>query len=46
MPVLGVIFLRRTYAQEPNHTISRRFRMILAIPGIKENIAHSKVTHG
>jgi hypothetical protein len=46
MPVFGVIFLRRTYAQEPNHTISRRFQMSLAIPGIEENIAHGEVLHG
>jgi hypothetical protein len=43
MPVLGVIFLRHAYAQEPNHTISRRFQMSLAIPGIEENIAHGEV---
>src|SRR5262245_21482102 len=36
MPVLGVIFLRYPHAQEPNRTISRRFHMSPAIPGIKE----------
>jgi hypothetical protein len=46
MPVLGVIFLRRTYAHEPNHTISRRFQMSLAIAGIEQNIAHGEVRHG
>jgi hypothetical protein len=46
MPVLGVIFLRRTFAQEPNHTISPRFQMSLAIPGIEQNISHGEVLHG
>jgi hypothetical protein len=46
MPVLGVIFLHRTCAQEPNQTISRRFQMSLSIPGIEENIAHGEVLHG
>jgi type I restriction-modification system DNA methylase subunit len=40
MPVLGVIFLRHAYAQESNYTISRRYAMSLAIPGIEGNIAH------
>ncbi|HXH11881.1 MAG TPA: hypothetical protein VNP04_19230 [Alphaproteobacteria bacterium] len=46
MPVLGVIFLRRTCVQDPDQTMSRRFQMSLAIPGMAKHIAHGEVRHG
>jgi len=43
---LGVIFLRRTCAQDPDQTMSRRFQMSPIIRGMPENSAHGAVRHG